>query len=49
MEFTSKGKNPKTKKSTLCNDYENGGLKHVDIFSKVLLDVFSEVLKNALG
>ena len=35
MEFIWKGKNPKIKTSTLCNGYENGGLKNVDIFSKV--------------
>ena len=27
MEFIWKGKNPKIKNSTLCNDYEYGGLK----------------------
>ena len=32
MEFIWKGKNLKTKNSTLCNDYKNGGLKNVDIF-----------------
>ena len=32
MEFIWKGKNLKTKNSTLCNDYQNGGLKNVDIF-----------------
>ena len=31
MEFIWKGKNPKIKNSTLC-----GGLKNVDIFSKVV-------------
>ena len=31
MEFFSKGKNPKIKSSTLFNDYENGGLKEIDI------------------
>ena len=36
MEFIWKGKNSKIKNSTLCNDYENGGLKNVDIFSKVV-------------
>ena len=36
MEFIWKGKNPKIKNSTLCNDYEYGGLKNVDIFSKVV-------------
>ena len=36
MEFIWKGKNPKIKNSTLCNDYESGGLKNVDIFSKVV-------------
>ena len=35
MEFIWKGKNPKIKNSTLCNGYEYGGLKNVDIFSKV--------------
>ena len=36
MEFIWKGKNPKIKNSTLCNGYEYGGLKNVDIFSKVV-------------
>ena len=36
MEFIWKGENPKIKNSTLCNDYEYGGLKNVDIFSKVV-------------
>ena len=36
MKFVWKGKNPKIKNSTLCNDYEYGGLKNVDIFSKVV-------------
>ena len=35
MEFIWKGKNPKFKNSTLCNDYENSGLKNADVFSKV--------------
>ena len=36
MEFIWKGKNLKIKNSTLCNDYEYGGLKNIDIFSKVV-------------
>ena len=36
MKFIWKGKNSKIKNSTLCNDYEYGGLKNVDIFSKVV-------------
>ena len=36
IEFIWKGKNPKIKNSTLCNGYEYGGLKNVDIFSKVV-------------
>ena len=35
MEFIWKRKNPKIKNSPLCNDREYGGLKNVDIFSKV--------------
>ena len=35
MEFIWKGKSPKIKNSTLCNDYEHGALKNADIFSKV--------------
>ena len=35
MGFIWKGKDPKIKNSTLRNDYEYDGLKHVDIFSKV--------------
>ena len=37
MEFIWKGKNLKIKNSTLCNDYEYGGQKNVDIFSKVVM------------
>ena len=36
MEFIWKAKNPKIKNRTLCNDYEYGGPKNVDIFSKVV-------------
>ena len=36
IEFIWKGKNSKIKSSTLCNQYENGGLKKFDIFSKVV-------------
>ena len=36
MEFIWKRKNPKIKNSTLYNDYENGGLKNVGIFSEVV-------------
>ena len=36
MEFIWKGKNPKIKNNTCCNDYEYGGLKNVDIFPKVV-------------
>ena len=36
MEFIWKWKNPKIKNSTLSNPYEYGGLKNVDIFSKVI-------------
>ena len=36
MEFIWRGKNPKIKYSTLYNDYEYGGLKNVDIFSKIV-------------
>ena len=35
-EFSWNGSNPKIKHSTLCNKYENGGLKNVDILSKVI-------------
>ena len=35
VEFIWKGKNPKIKNS-LCNDYENGKLKNVDICSTVV-------------
>ena len=35
-EFIWNGNNPKIKHSTLCNKYENGGLKNVDILSKVI-------------
>ena len=37
MEFMWKGKNPKIKNSTPCNDNEYGGLKNVEIFTKVVL------------
>ena len=36
MEFIWKGKTPNIKISTLCNDYDNGGLKNVDVFSKIV-------------
>ena len=36
MEFIWKGENPKIKNSALCNNFEYGGLKYVDIFSKVV-------------
>ena len=36
MEFIWKGKTPNIKSSTLCNDYDNGGLKNVDVFSKIV-------------
>ena len=36
MEFIWKGKNPNIKSSTLCNDYDNCGLKNVDVFSKIV-------------
>ena len=35
-EFLWNKKNPKIKHSTLCSDYENGGLKSVDISSKIV-------------
>ena len=31
------GKKPKIKHDTLSNDYENGGLKSADIFSKIVI------------
>ena len=36
MEFIWKGKNPKIKNSTICNDYEYAGLKNVNIFLNVI-------------
>ena len=42
MEFIWKEKNPKMKASTLCNEYEYGGLKMLISFQK--LQVY-----NALG
>ena len=33
--FIWKNGNPKLKHTTLCNEYEQGGLKNVDIFSKI--------------
>ena len=35
-EFIWNGSNPKIKHSTLCNKYENGGLKNVDVLSKAI-------------
>ena len=35
MEFIWKGKTPNIKSSTLCNDYDNGGLKNVMLFQKL--------------
>ena len=36
MEFIQNGKTQNIKSSTLCNDYDNGGLKNVDVFSKIV-------------
>ena len=36
MESIWKGKTPYIKSSSLCNDYDNGGLKNVDDFSKIV-------------
>ena len=35
-EFISNGNNPKHKHSTLCDKYENGRVKNVDILSEVI-------------
>ena len=35
-EFIWKNKNPKIKHTTLCNNYDNGGLKNIDIASKII-------------
>ena len=45
MEFIWNGKNPKIKNSTLFNDYENGGLKNIDIFSKVTMLLDKKVIR----
>ena len=37
MEFIWKGKTPTIKSSTLCNYYDNGGLKNVDVFQNCKL------------
>ena len=34
-KFIWKNGNPKLKYTTLCNEYEQGGLKNADIFSKI--------------
>ena len=34
--FICQGKKPKIKHSTLHNSYENGGLKNVDIFYRII-------------
>ena len=36
QEFLWGKNNSEIKHDTLCNDYENGGLKSVDIFSKIV-------------
>ena len=36
MEFIWKRQNSKITYSTLCNKYENDGLKNIDVFSKVV-------------
>ena len=35
-EFIRKNKNPKIKHTTLCNNYGKGGLKNIDILSKII-------------
>ena len=42
-QFIWKNGNPKLKHTTLCNEYEPGGLKNVDIFSKITSLPFSWV------
>ena len=42
-QFIWKNGNPKLKHTTLCNEYEQGGLKNVDIFSKIASLQFSWV------
>ena len=35
-EFIWKNKNPKIKHTTLCNNYDNSGLKNINISSKII-------------
>ena len=42
-EFIWNVKNPRIKHSTFCNKYKNGGLKNVDIFSKVISLQFASI------
>ena len=42
-QFIWKNGNPKLKHTTLCNEYEQGGLKNVDIFFKITSLQFSWV------
>ena len=35
-EFIWKNKNPKIKNTTICNNYDNGGPKNIDISSKII-------------
>ena len=42
-QFIWKNKNPKSKHTTLCNNYEKEGLKNVDIFSKITSLIFCEL------
>ena len=37
--FIWKNGNSKTNQDTLCKDYENGGLKNIDITFKIYIDI----------
>lgn len=43
-EFVRKNDNPKMRHTTLCYDYENGGLKNIGIYLKITI----LSIKNAL-
>ena len=50
MQYIWKNRNPKLKHTTLCNEYEQGGLKNLDIFSKITsLKCSLFLIKNHLG
>ena len=44
--FLLKNSSPKIKHETLCNDYEGGGLKNIDILNKIIISLQSSWIRR---